>query len=165
MNDRQQTRFEERLNQIIGAEDSVSKALDALDDEVPNSNLPTVVEYDDVPSKVVATEAMPADLLDDYVFSRKILYGLINRGIVALEGATIVARESEHPRAFEVVASIMNNVSSMTKDLLDLQKPLSSAPGKQVIAKQVNIQQNFGDGTAPGSIKDINNLLDSLDEA
>jgi len=163
MNDRQTTRFEERLNQIVGAEDDVSKALDALDDETSHSNLPTVVEYDDVPTKMESSEALPPDLLDDYTFSRKILYGLINRGIVALEGASIVARESEHPRAFEVVASIMSNISGMTKDLLDLQKPLSSSGGKQTIAKQVNIQQNFNGGETPANaVKDINALLDDL---
>lgn len=163
MNDRQTTRFEERLNQIVGAENDVSKALDALDDETSHSNLPTVVEYDDVPTKMEPSETLPPDLLDDYTFSRKILYGLINRGIVALEGASIVARESEHPRAFEVVASIMNNISGMTKDLLDLQKPLSSSGGKQTIAKQVNIQvNNNGGDPQANAVKDINTLLDNL---
>lgn len=166
MNDRQQTRFEERLNQIIGAEDDVSKALDSLDNangEPSHSNLPTVVTYDDVPSKMEETEALPADLLDDYKYSRKILYGLIERGIVALEGASIVARESEHPRAFEVVASIMNNISGMTKDLLDLQKPLKAGTtaGKQTIAKQINVQIN-GPEAMSGGVKDINALLDDL---
>lgn len=165
MNDRQQTRFEERLSQIIGAEDDVSKALDSLDGEVSHSNLPTVVEYDDVPTKVESSENLPADLLDDYTFSRKILYGLISRGIVALEGASIVARESEHPKAFEVVATLMNNISHMTKDLLDLQKPLKTGggTGKQTIAKQVNIQQNFnGPEGVQGGVKEINQLLDDL---
>lgn len=163
MNERQTTRFEERLSQIVGAEEDVSKALDALDDEVSHSNLPTVVEYDDVPTKMEPSETLPPDLLDDYTFSRKILYGLINRGIVALEGASIVARESEHPRAFEVVASIMNNISGMTKDLLELQKPLTQSGGKQTIAKQVNIQQNFNGGEVPANgVKDINALLDEL---
>lgn len=164
MNDRQTTRFEERLNQIVGAESDVAKALDELDDETSHSNLPTVVEYDDVPTKVEESEALPPDLLDDYAFSRKILYGLINRGIVALEGASIVARESEHPKAFEVVATIMNNISGMTKDLLDLQKPLKAGGGtsnKQTITKQVNIQIN-GQDAMEGGVKDINALLDDL---
>lgn len=166
MNERQQTRFEERLSQIIGAEDDVSKALDGLDNEngePSHTNLPTVVEYDDVPSKMEESEALPPDLLDDYKYSRKILYGLIERGIVALEGASIVARESEHPRAFEVVASIMNNISGMTKDLLDLQKPLKAGgTAKQTIAKQVNVQINNNGTPVEGSAKDINALLDDL---
>lgn len=167
MNDRQQTRFEERLSQIIGAEDDISKAIDGLENsngEPSHTNLPTVVEYDDVPSKMEDSEALPADLLDDYKFSRKILHGLIERGIVALEGASIVARESEHPKAFEVVATLMNNISHMTKDLLDLQKPLKAgagSAGKQTIAKQVNIQIN-GQDAMSGGVKDINALLDDL---
>ncbi|MNE52537.1 Terminase DNA packaging enzyme [compost metagenome] len=166
MNDRQQTRFEERLSQIIGAEDDISKAIDGLENsngEPSHTNLPTVVTYDDVPSKMEESEALPADLLDDYKYSRKILHGLIERGIVALEGASIVARESEHPKAFEVVATLMNNISHMTKDLLDLQKPLKAGAGpagKQTIAKQVNIQINGA--PVENGVKEINALLDDL---
>lgn len=165
MNDRQQTRFEERLNEIIGAED-VSKALDALDGETAKSTLPTVVEYDKVPSKIEeSATTLPADMVDDYKFSRDILRGLIARGIVALEGATIVARESEHPKAFEVAATLMKGIADVTKDLMALQKTVSGgsgAAGKQTIKQQVNIQQNFNG--AAGDPKSIAALLDGLED-
>lgn len=165
MNDRQQTRFEERLNEIIGAED-VSKALDALDGETAKSTLPTVVEYDKVPSKIEeSATTLPADMVDDYKFSRDILRGLIARGIVALEGATIVARESEHPKAFEVAATLMKGIADVTKDLMALQKTVSGgggAAGKQTIKQQINVQQNFN-GVA-GDPKTIAALLDGLED-
>ncbi|AND75038.1 hypothetical protein pf16_115 [Pseudomonas phage pf16] len=167
MNDRQQTRFEERLNQIIGAEDDVSKALDALDGETAKSTLPTVVEYDKVPSKIEESAVtLPADMVDDYKFSRDILRGLIARGIVALEGATIVARESEHPKAFEVAATLMKGIADVTKDLMALQKTVSGgagAAGKQTIKQQINVQQNFNG--SPGDPKSIAALLDGLEDA
>jgi hypothetical protein len=155
-----QTKFEERLNQIIGAEGEISDALDELDDEDGN-NYPTVVEYDEVESKVVAREGATEDLIDDYKYGRKILYGLINRGTVALEGAMMVARESEHPRAYEVSANIMKNISEMTRDLMELQKSLQNNEKKQTIAKQINIQNNYG--SSDNNVKDINDLLEELD--
>lgn len=167
MNDRQQTRFEERLNQIIGAEEDVSKALDALDGETPKSTLPTVVEYDQVPSKIdESAVTLPADMVDDYKFSRDILRGLIARGIVALEGATIVARESEHPKAFEVAATLMKGIADVTKDLMALQKTVNGgsgpAGGKPMIKQQINVQQNFNG--VSGDPKSIAALLDGLED-
>lgn len=154
-----ESKFEERLNQIISSEGDVNSALDELETE--RAPLPTHIDYDEVKSVVVATDGQDADKIDDYLFGRKILYGLINRGTVALEGAMIVARESEHPRAYEVSANIMKNISEMAKDLIKLHEassPKSSAP----IGKQINIQNN-NYGPADNNVKDINALLDDLD--
>lgn len=164
MNERQQTKFEERLNQIIGAEPDVGAVLDELEDEGVK-NLPAVVEYDDVKSAVVACPDKPSDLVDDYMYTRKILYGLINRGTVALEGALMIARESEHPRAFEVSANIMKGVAELTRDLMELQKTMNGGAAKsQSIGKQVNIQNNFNGVVPDNDPKDVSAMLDGLDD-
>lgn len=158
-----ESRFEQRLNQIISAEGDINDALDELEEERPA--LPTKVEYDEVKTSVAVVEGQECDKIDDYLFSRKILYGLINRGTVALEGAMLVARESEHPRAYEVSAGIMKNISEMTKDLLKIHEAMNpTVPKTQQasIAKQVNIQNNFN-GVDANSMKDINGLLDDIE--
>lgn len=154
-----ESRFEERLNQIISSEGDINDALDELETE--RTPLPTHIEYEEVKSVVVATDGQDADKIDDYLFGRKILYGLINRGTVALEGAMIVARESEHPRAYEVSANIMKSISEMAKDLIKLHE--STAPSKTSVGKQINIQNN-NYGPADNNVKDINSMLDALDE-
>lgn len=161
MDNDNKTNFEKRLEQIIGAESEVNAALDGLDDDNENNKvqLPTTVSYAEVPSVVTVQDGISQDLIDDYKFSRKTLYGLIDRGSVALEGALIIARESEHPRAFEVASTIMKTLSEVTKDLISLQKSIT--PTEVKIGKQVNTQNNFYSSTP----SDVSDVLDSLEDS
>ena len=57
---------------------------------------------------------------DDYENTRNNLYSLLQQGKVALEHALEVARNSEHPRAFEVVGGLMKQLSDINHQLVDL---------------------------------------------
>ena len=59
---------------------------------------------------------------NDYDYSRETLYELIERGKDALENMIEVARESEHPRAYEVLSGLNKNVSDVNDKLMDLNK-------------------------------------------
>jgi len=58
----------------------------------------------------------------DYEYSRETLFDLINKGRNALEDMIEVARESEHPRAFEVLSGLIKNVADVNDKLMDLNK-------------------------------------------
>jgi predicted transcriptional regulator len=58
----------------------------------------------------------------DYEYSRDTYYELIDKGKDALENMIEVARESEHPRAYEVLSTLMKNVSDINDKLMDLNK-------------------------------------------
>ena len=49
----------------------------------------------------------PTQTTDDYEYSRETYYDLIEKGKDALEDMINVARESEHPRAFEVLSGMI----------------------------------------------------------
>lgn len=59
---------------------------------------------------------------NDYEYSREVLFDLIEKGRGALEDMIEVARESEHPRAFEVLSGLMKNTADINDKLLDLNK-------------------------------------------
>lgn len=59
---------------------------------------------------------------NDFEYSRRIYYDLIEKGSTALEDMIEVARESEHPRAFEVLSGMIKNVADVNDKLMDLQK-------------------------------------------
>jgi hypothetical protein len=59
---------------------------------------------------------------NDYEYSRETLYDLIEKGRNALEDMIEVARESEHPRAFEVLSGLIKNVADVNDKLMDLNK-------------------------------------------
>jgi hypothetical protein len=62
------------------------------------------------------------DIKADYNLSRRTFRDLISKGNQAIEGITDLAKESESPRAYEVLATLMKTVADTTKDLYDLQK-------------------------------------------
>ena len=58
----------------------------------------------------------------DYERSRETYYDLIEKGKESLELMIEVARESEHPRAFEVLSGMIKNISDVNDKLMDLNK-------------------------------------------
>ena len=58
----------------------------------------------------------------DAHFARENIKQLISSGNIALGELATVANQSESPRAYEVLATMMKNLADMNKDLLELQK-------------------------------------------
>ena len=59
---------------------------------------------------------------DDAEFARQNIRDLIVKGNDAANHIVEIAKQSEHPRAFEVAAGMLKNLSDMNKDLLEIQK-------------------------------------------
>lgn len=164
------SKMDDRLSEILGLKDvggeSLDEQLDNLQDEGVREPF-EIVEYKEIESKVVNV-TVNADALDDYKYSRNILYGLIERGTAALEGALMVAKESENPRAYETASNIMNNVSQLTKSLIELQKALNpKVPTKSVTADTINVQNNNNTYINEAPVDPdagVNNMLDSLED-
>jgi len=77
-------------------------------------NLPTV--KNNRPVKI------DKDVKDDYEFSRKTYKDLIYTGTRSMDVLAELARESEHPRAFEVLSQTIKNIGDTTEKLMNLQK-------------------------------------------
>jgi len=77
-------------------------------------NLPTV--QNDRPIE------LDKDVKDDYEFSRDTYRDLINTGVRSLDVLAELARESEHPRAFEVLSKSIKDIGDTTEKLMALQK-------------------------------------------
>lgn len=67
-------------------------------------------------------ERHKADIEDDYEFSRKMYKELLARHQESYEVMAEIARDSEHPRAFEVLSKIMKDIADVTDKLMALQK-------------------------------------------
>ena len=77
----------------------------------------------------------------DYEYSRDTYYELLEKGKDSLETMMQVARESEHPRAFEVLSNMIKNLSDVNDKLMDLNKKNKDMeePLKKVEHQQNNI--------------------------
>ena len=58
----------------------------------------------------------------DFQYARENLYNLIERGTDGLEELLEIAKQSEHPRAFEVVQQTIGQLTTTNKELLNLHK-------------------------------------------
>jgi len=62
------------------------------------------------------------EIQDDYEYSREVYKDLINTGMSSLDSLAELARESEHPRAFEVLSRSIKDIADTTDKLMSLQK-------------------------------------------
>ena len=64
------------------------------------------------------------DIESDYEYQRQNFYNLVERGNDAIEGILELAKESEHPRTYEVAGNLIKQVSEVTGKLGDLQEKM-----------------------------------------
>ena len=60
----------------------------------------------------------------DFEIGRENLYKLLDKGNDAIDGILALAKEGEHPRAYEVAGQLIKTVADVSKDLLELQEKL-----------------------------------------
>jgi len=93
-----------------------------------------------ITEKAVATTTAPAiprvqstdEDNDDFKYSRENLYHIIERGQDALDGILQVAKETDHPRAYEVAGQLLKTNAENTEKLVNLQttkKKVTEASG------------------------------------
>ena len=80
----------------------------------------------------VAIPTKGQDVDKDYKYSRDNFYNLVNKGQEAIDGILDIAKEGDHPRAYEVAGDLIKNVGDVVDKLADLQdkmKKLKEVPG------------------------------------
>jgi hypothetical protein len=111
-------------------------------------NLPTIKK--DRPLKI------DKDIKDDYEFSRETYRDLINTGVRSLDVLSELARESEHPRAFEVLSTTIKNLGDTTEKLMSLQKSKKELNKEEKEEEQRQVTNN---NVFVGSTTDLQRLL------
>lgn len=97
------------------------------------------------------------DLESDFEITRNNLHELIQQGQDALYHALEVAKQSEHPRAFEVVGGLVKHLSDVNAQLMHLHKQKQSIelPSK----KESSVTNN---AIFVGSTSDLSKMLNDL---
>ena len=83
----------------------------------------------------------------DYKYSREVFYGLVDRGQDAIEGILDIARESEHPRVYEVAGQLIKTVGETTEKLIDLQAKVKELDKDDSIPDKVQNNLFVGSST------------------
>ena len=85
------------------------------------------------PRPVIVPETNEQDTDNDYKYQRENFYQLVERGQDAIDGILDLAKEGEHPRAYEVAGNLIKQVADVTEKLGDLQakmKKLKEGPNQ-----------------------------------
>ena len=103
------SKLEEKVNEILG--------IDSTEKKEPTEFKPPVARIE---------EKAKDDVDNDHKNSREYYYNLIDQGQEAIAGILEVAKEGQHPRAYEVALAGIKNVADTVDKLQDLNKKLQN---------------------------------------
>lgn len=100
----------------------------------------------------------------DYNATRANLHGLLQQGQEALYHALEVAKQSEHPRAFEVVGNLMKHLSDINHQLLDLHQKKQDLEAPKSSGKKAEASSGGVTNAAifVGSTTELSKMLSEL---
>ena len=139
------SKLEDNVNEILGIEKKEEKF--------------SVAEFDQtapVPRKI---DESKDDIDNDYVNSRDNYYNLIDKGNEAIEGILDIAKEGQHPRAYEVAGQLIGQVAQTVDKLQDLQKKLKDL---KELPKSANT--NIKNALFVGSTNELQKMLNKKDD-
>jgi len=99
------------------------------------------------------------DMEKDYEYQRENFYKLVERGSVAIDGILELAKEGEHPRAYEVAGQLIKNVAEVTEKLGDLQEKM-----KRLKDVPDNAPKNVTNALFVGSTAELQKMIKGKDE-
>ncbi len=121
---------------------------------IAGNNLPERVQ--------VENQTDEENLNTDLRYTRENLYNLIERGTDAIEELIQVAKESEHPRAYEVVGQLLKTVGETNGKLLEIHKMKKDITREE---QEVSIRsQNVTNALFVGSTAELQKLLNGKKE-
>ena len=136
----------DKIDEVLGV---VEPALTALEVGTP----PEI--YSEIPYESDENE----DIEKDYEYQRENFYKLVERGSVAIDGILELAKEGEHPRAYEVAGQLIKNVAEVTEKLGDLQEKM-----KRLKEVPDNAPKNVTNALFVGSTAELQKMIKGKDE-
>ena len=135
----------------------------ALDAKFNSAPTPVNTTPAPEPRAVKAALNEPAALIDDdFEQARNALKDMVKKGQDAVNDIMGIARQSDHPRAFEVTGQLIKTVAETAKDLMALQKQKKDLVTVQADApKQIGTQNNI---VFSGSTNDLLKMLKNQNE-
>ena len=104
------SKLEDKVNEILGVDTPVAQ----------NKDFSPPVERKQGELQLEISK----DINTDYDYSRESYYSLIEKGQEAIQGILDIAKEGQHPRAYEVAGQLIGQVGQTVDKLQDLQKKL-----------------------------------------
>ena len=125
-----------------------------LDLSSETTSMQEKIHENNTPTEIIESEKEDR-AENDYEYARNNLKKIIETGSMALQELSSIASTSESPRAFEVVAQMVKNLSDTNKDLLELQKKLKTLKAEE----EKNSPNNVTNALFVGSTSELQKLI------
>jgi hypothetical protein len=135
-------------------ENNMAEIFDVIPTEKTPAPVPVVIQNRE-------SNTMESDLDDDYNAARKNLKDLVSKGNVAIEQLMAIATDTEHPRAFEVVATLIKNTAEANEKLMGIQKSIIELKNIKKNDSSVNVDKAIFVGSTSELSKLLRNRNDS----
>jgi len=103
---------------------------------------------------------------NDFDYTRETLYDLIEKGREGIEEMIEVAKQSEHPRAYEVLAKLIKDTADTSSQLMDLHKKVKEID--KIMAPDTSLQSlpsgNTTNNLFVGSTTELQRMLKDLNK-
>jgi Terminase DNA packaging enzyme. len=103
--------------------------------------------------EVVQSGSAEKDISNDYEYTRENLYNLVENGNAALEDLVELAKQSEHPRTYEVLATLIKTIGDTTDKLSVLHEK------QQKLNNEVESSGDVTNNLFVGSTTDLIDIL------
>ena len=122
------SKVDEKLDELLDIQGEIVKV---------EKNLPTLIH----------SEPRGEEQNSDYKYSREVFYSLVERGQDAIEGILDIAKESEHPRVYEVAGQLIKTVGETAEKLIDLQAKMKELDKDNTMPDRVQNNLFVGSST------------------
>ena len=108
-------------------------------------------------AKEIKVASSDNQVKDDHEYARGNLYNLIEKGQEAINDILDVAKQTNHPRAYEVAGNLIKNVADITDKLLESQRKL-----KEISEEKPNGPNVVNNSLFVGSTSDLQKMLKQI---
>ena len=123
-----------------------------IEGEYESKDLPVI------PQKHVSNDIKQIETDVDYV--RGNLYDMIEHGTRSMDELMSIANQSQHPRAYEVISTMMKTLVDTNKELLDMHEKKRKLLGNEPEKKPETVNNNL----FVGSTKDLLEMIKKQNE-
>ena len=131
-----------------------------------DENLSEILNIEPTKKDIVAVESTPVPAVidsskvdEDFELARSTIRDMVSQGREALDELVMIAKESESPRAYEVVSNLIKTVTESAKDMMDLHKQTKDikATGNEDVpgAGSINVEKAI----FVGSTNDLQKMI------
>jgi predicted transcriptional regulator len=146
------SKFEKSMEEIFD--------INPLSDIKNEEDVPKSISLPEIKQTYEPSSDLEYDLKDAYEQTKDNLQDIIDQGKEAMEEILHIAKEGQHPRAFEVYSGLLKNVIDANKELLNVQKQMRDMDGKGKETNNTRIDKAVFVGTPA----ELNKLLKGKSE-